>query len=104
MSQLNSFPTDHSKVANKLVFNFHSDSSHGWLAVKNELVRELGLAGKISECSYIKGKTSYLEEDRDASLFVKAFETKFGIKPVIKSLNSRDRSLIRSFPRFKMEF
>jgi len=101
---MNALPTDHSKIAAKLVFNFHSDASHGWLAVKNELVRELGLATVISEYSYMQGKTSYLEEDRDASLFIKAFTEKFGVAPTIKDLDQkRDRSLIRGFKRFSME-
>jgi hypothetical protein len=96
-------PTDHSKVANKLVFNFHSDASHGWLAVKLTLVRELGLADQISEYSYMQGKTAYLEEDADATRFINAFKARFGFEPKIKDLDPKDRSPIRSFKRFKME-
>jgi hypothetical protein len=96
-------PTDHTRIANKLTFNYHTDASHGWLAVPNCLVRELGLAGQISEYSYMRGKTSYLEEDRDASLFVNAFLTKFGFEPKVVDLAPRGRSVIRSFNRFKME-
>jgi hypothetical protein len=96
-------PTNSSKIANKLVFNFHSDAGHGWLAVKNSLIRELGLADKISEYSYTKGATSYLEEDGDAPMFMKAFSEKFGAEAQIKELESRNYSPIRSFNRFKME-
>lgn len=98
-----SLPTNHTKIAAELVFNFHSDAGHGWLAVKNSLIRELGLATKISSFSYTKVATSYLEEDRDAQLFIKAFTDKFGMAPTIKELKSRDYSPIRSMPRFKME-
>jgi hypothetical protein len=97
------FPTDHSAIANKLVFNFHSDAGHGWLAVKLCLVRELGLIGQISQYSYMQGKTAYLEEDCDATRFVNAFAAKFGFAPKIKDLESKDRSAIRSFKRFAME-
>jgi hypothetical protein len=96
------FPTDHSKIASKLVFNFHSDSGHGWLAVKNSLIWELGLESKISKYSYMQGLTSYLEEDCDMSLFISAFELRFGHRPRTKELQSRDRSPIRSFKRFSM--
>lgn len=99
----NIFPTDSTKIAAKLVFNYHSDSQHGWLAVKNNLVRELGLADKISQYSYMKGATSYLEEDRDAGLFIQAFKAKFGFPPATKQLDPRNYNIIRSFPRFKME-
>lgn len=99
----NALPTDHSNIATKMVFNFHSDAGHGWLAVKNCLVRELGLATVISSYSYMKGATSYLEEDGDVAAFFKAFEAKFGVKPMIKELPPREHSAIRSMPRFKMD-
>jgi len=55
---------------------FHSDPSHGWMAVKRaELVR-LGIDGQISSCSYQNGGTVYLEEDCDAALFLAAKKTK----------------------------
>ena len=97
------FPTDHSKVADKMVFNFHSDAGHGWLAVKLSLVRELGLAKFITPYSYMQGKTAYLEEDCDAQMFIRHFTAKFGVEPKIKDLDPKDRSPIRSFKRFSME-
>lgn len=51
---------------------FHSDPGHGWLAVKLKELQELGIADKISSYSYQKGKTVYLEEDCDMSIFIKA--------------------------------
>ena len=44
----------------------HSDPGHGWLAVKLSEIKMLGIETDISEFSYIKGKTAYLEEDCDA--------------------------------------
>lgn len=96
-------PTDSTKIADKLVFNFHSDSGHGWIAVKISLIRELGLAGSISSYSYMKGKTAYLEEDADATKFIAAFKAKFGFEPKIKELEPKDVSVIRYMPRFKIE-
>jgi len=98
-----SLPTDHSKIAHKMKFNFHSDAGHGWLAVKNCLVRELGLATQISQCSYMQGQSSYLEEDCDMSKVINAFTAKFGFAPTIVHLDSKNYSPIRSFKRFVME-
>ena len=52
-------------------YTFHSDSGHGWLAVKAKELKEFDLIKKISSYSYISksGKMVYLEEDCDMSLF-----------------------------------
>lgn len=50
-----------------------SDGGHGWLAVKRQLLIDLNILDKITQCSYQKGKTVYLEEDCDAATFLKAF-------------------------------
>lgn len=100
---MTSLPTDHTNVAKTLKFNFHSDAGHGWLAVKNSLVRELGLANEISQFSYMQGQSSYLEEDCDMAKFINAFTLKFGFAPTIIDLDSKDHSPIRSMKRFKME-
>ena len=52
----------------------HSDGGHGWLAVKTKELVELGIADKITSYSFVKGKTTYLEEDQDATTYVKAHE------------------------------
>jgi hypothetical protein len=51
------------------IFDFYEDPSHGWLKVPKALLRELGIADKISEFSYVRGDFAYLEEDCDAPLF-----------------------------------
>ncbi len=98
-----SLPTDHTKIAAKMVFNFHSDAGHGWLAVKKDLVRELGLISQISQFSYMQGLSVYLEEDCDMGRFINAFTLRFGFAPGIKELDSKDNSPIRSMKRFAME-
>jgi len=53
-------------------YTFHTDPGHGWLQVnRSELVR-LGIADQVSNFSYERGGVVYLEEDCDASLFIKA--------------------------------
>lgn len=78
---------------------FHSDAGHGWLAVKQSDVVELDLMGAISNFSYQKGKTVYLEEDQDLNTFILAAKSK-GIDIEVKKAKVVKRSNIRSFPRF----
>lgn len=83
-------------------FLFHSDSGHGWLAVKKNILLELDIHKEISVFSYMKGDTAYLEEDCDASIFFEAYSIKFGITPSYRISKSRpDRSPIRSYQSYK---
>jgi len=77
-------------------FKMYSDPSHGWLAVKKELLVELNIAHKISTYSYQRGKTVYLEEDRDASLFIVTYEKKVG-ELLIAEKHTDKRHPIRSY-------
>jgi hypothetical protein len=52
--------------------NFYEDPGHGWLAVPLPLLERLGLLDSISPYSYMRGLLAHLEEDCDASLFIKA--------------------------------
>lgn len=81
---------------------FHSDTGHGWLAVKRKEVESLGLVDKISSFSYQKGKTVYLEEDVDAGLFLKAMKDS-GTEVEVKDAKPVKRSNIRGFSSFKPE-
>ena len=51
---------------------FYMDPGHGWLAVKRTELDRLGIADKITSCSYQRGGTVYLEEDRDMETFIAA--------------------------------
>ena len=53
-------------------YNFIADPGHGWLEVTIEEIRELGIAKDISGFSYRTKTHVYLEEDCDASVFLKA--------------------------------
>ncbi len=56
----------------KLSLTFYYDTGHAWLGVPRKLLKQLGIAEKISEYSYQENKTVYLEEDCDATLFLSA--------------------------------
>ncbi|MBU1082558.1 MAG: hypothetical protein KKB59_18875 [Spirochaetes bacterium] len=53
-------------------YEFHYDAGHGWLRVRVDELRALGIADKISGYSYRAGEWAYLEEDCDSEVFVKA--------------------------------
>lgn len=54
-------------------FVFHEDPGHGWLEVPYQALPFLNIENKVTEYSYIKDSTVYLEEDLDAVIFIKAF-------------------------------
>jgi len=60
------------KSKTNVVKFIHSDPGHAWLAVKTRELSELGIADKISQFSFVKGKTTYLEEDADMTVYVNA--------------------------------
>lgn len=82
------------------VFQFYADPGHGWMAVKKQLLNELGIAANITPYSYQRGDTAYLEEDCDLDLFFEAFIKKTGEKPVLKQHHGDRRSKIRSYESY----
>ena len=60
------------KSKTNVVKFIHSDPGHAWLAVKTRELSELGIADKITQFSFVKGKTTYLEEDADMATYVTA--------------------------------
>ena len=61
-------------------YRFISDPAHGWLEVPVKELEQLGIANKISACSYIDraggagNHLAYLEEDCDLAIFAKAID------------------------------
>lgn len=88
-----------SKLNPAKVYKFYSDPGHGWLAVKRDLLIELGIFEKITTYSYQKGQTVYLEEDLDAGTFIKALRDR-GIEPKFKEVSHDYYSPIRSYDSF----
>ena len=73
-------------------FDFISDPGHAWLKVPHSLLLGLSIAGKISRYSYTRGAFAYLEEDCDCSVFFNAYREKYGVDPVIRERNAREKS------------
>lgn len=78
------------------VFKFYHDSKHGFLAVKRQLLEDLGLMNSISVHSRVNGKTFYLEEDADMTVFKNAYELRFGTLETV-SIDHGDRSWVRNY-------
>lgn len=79
-------------------YDFYSDPSHGWLKVDFSELERLGIANKISTCSYTRGITVYLEEDMDMTTFINAVG-KENIK--IREHRANKSSKIRSYASYK---
>ena len=80
-------------------FKMYCDPGHGWLAVKRNFLKKLGILSKISGYSYQKGQTVYLEEDGDLSLFLEAIE-KTEVPYTIEYKHTNKTSPIRSYESF----
>ena len=81
-------------------YTLYSDPGHGWLQVQKKELEELNIINNVSEYSYINGEFVYLEEDRDLNLFIKAYENKYNVKPIIKKCLQQNTG-IRCYGRFK---
>lgn len=88
------------------VYKFYNDAGHGWLAVKRKELIELGILADISHYSYQRGATVYLEEDSDASKFIRAYSAKMNkdVKDFRyeSKYSNKDHSPIRSYESFKV--
>ena len=81
---------------------FHCDPSHGWLEVPRADAIALGIADKISRFSHVGGHSLYLEEDRDASLYLDAAKAA-GYTLNIVERYTNDDSPIRNFDQYTTE-
>ena len=80
----------------KKTYIMYTDPGHGWMLVKRNELKELGIANKISSCSYHHGDNVFLEEDCDAPKFIKALQEK-GIEVVFDERNTNRSSRIRNY-------
>lgn len=79
-------------------FRFISDPGHGWLEVPISMIEMLGIQDRISHYSYQNGVMAYLEEDCDATEFIRACRRE-GI-PVDYQDVYEERTPIRRYQRF----
>jgi len=78
-------------------FKVYSDPGHSWLAVKVNYLEELGIdLDQISNFSYRKGGTVYLEEDSDAAVLVNRL-TELGQAFTLKEIHHKVKSPIRTY-------
>jgi hypothetical protein len=88
------------------IFPFYQDSSHGWLKVPMNLLKELEIEKKISQFSYWRKGFAYLEEDRDLLLFIHSLHEKkqitFG-EVNIRSFHTDRSSKIRGYEFYRKE-
>ena len=84
------------KVKTLVVFN---DPGHGWLKVKKSELIKLGIADKISSCSYVRGEDVFLEEDMDASTYINAIKELYNnkVKFLYNSYYGNKQSRIRNY-------
>ena len=92
----------------KMKYALFSDPSHAWLKVSIEEIKQLGIAPEISGFSYISAdrKYAYLEQDRDAQIFLNAvlaadwFEDMQSIRNCTGQYYSDPPSFIRNLDSF----
>ena len=61
------------KWCNMKTLHIFSDAGDAWAKVKKTLLHDLGIAEKITACSYQYGDYAYLEEDCDLETFLVAY-------------------------------
>jgi len=79
-------------------FDFIQDPGHGWIKVSMSFLAELfgpNWRAKFTPCSYERGSFVYLEEDRDASMFVNR------LKELEITFKFRDRSCNERMSRIR---
>ena len=95
----------------KVKWKFHHDAGHGWLEVEKQELERFNLADKISQYSYVNGNKVYLEEDRDAGLFLKELAkgsekgelTSSWCEVNVTEVDNGDRSNIRGMERYSFK-
>ena len=86
-------------MSKELTLTVYVDPGHAWVAVPLSLVEELGIKDIITNFSYYRDGMCYLEEDCDASVFVKrAKEAGYTFK-FRESHNNRE-SFVRRLPHY----
>lgn len=86
---------------NTLKLKSYTDAGHGWIAVKRDVLQAWGILDQVTHCSFQSktGKTVYLEEDCDATLFMNQAKTR-GVQVEFKN-SYKEVSPVRNYPRFQ---
>lgn len=86
-----------------LRFDYYSDPAHGWYRVQRTALHQLGVANKVSNCSYQRGNYAYLEEDCDGPLVIRAAEAVGIAVRIVEHKPTQGDSHIRSMEYYKEE-
>lgn len=87
---------------NQQTYHFFSDPGHGWLQVPIRELHTLDIFDRISGFSYRNGNYAYLEEDDDASLFIRTKQERENIKVAfIRHDSPNQPSPVRSYAGFR---
>jgi len=88
--------------ARSLTFVFYADPGHAWLGIKRQLLLQYPkVALAISNHSYQRGQTVYLEEDCDAGLFLETLRVA-NERFTVVAKHGNQRSPIRSYDVFAL--
>jgi hypothetical protein len=79
---------------------YFTDPGHGWVGVKIQTLRDLGIADRVSTYSYQRGASAYLEEDCDLDLLFTACDAA-GKKIELITKHTNNRSPIRSYATYR---
>ena len=85
-----------------LTLSYFTDPGHGWVGVKIQVLKNLGIADKVSHYSYMRGASAYLEEDCDLGLLYTTCDA-LGIKIDLLPKHTNNRSPIRSYATYNAE-
>lgn len=85
------------------ILTIFADAGHAWGKVSKKELTDLGLADKISSCSYQTKSFVYLEEDCDLFLYCNALKEK-GIQYQVltKYTKGSQRSHIRNYNHYSV--
>ncbi|MFW6046542.1 MAG: hypothetical protein ACOCP4_01985 [Candidatus Woesearchaeota archaeon] len=83
----------------KLNLRFLIDPGHGWISVPRKYLYYLGIENDISPYSYQKGNRVYLEEDKDAMIFINAAKSA-GWEISLKDSFNKTWSWVRNLERY----
>jgi hypothetical protein len=80
---------------------FYSDPGHGWLSVSRKTLAKYVDMNKVSTYSYQRKDRVFLEEDRDAHLFISALR-KAGKSFQFVEYTTNRKSKIRNYDYFRV--
>ena len=86
-------------MAKSKTYDVYADPGHCWLKVKIAELEKLGIEGKITSYSYVRGYNAYLEEDCDAGVLIDALKSR-GVEPKFKFHHTDNSSKIRGYASF----